>query len=164
MPVYEAVMEAGSREATLIQQSLQPSPSLSQPRSWRIPHRRSQRGNGLPSRSKKRCHPPRMWLLLTMPLVLYGIFRYIYLMDQKGEGAAPDETLLRDKPLLLCLFYNAPHWPWEGPNDKDLSDSLIGKDNHRNWLETGTGENYAAVVQGLDSAACAHVAKLVNRL
>ena len=46
------------------------------------------------------------WLLLTMPLVLYGIFRYIYLMDQKGEGAAPDETLLRDKPLLLtCVLY-----------------------------------------------------------
>ncbi len=46
------------------------------------------------------------WLLLTMPLVLYGIFRYIYLMDQKGEGAAPDETLLRDRPILLtCVLY-----------------------------------------------------------
>lgn len=46
------------------------------------------------------------WLLLTMPLVLYGIFRYIYLMDQKGEGSAPDETLLRDWPLLItCILY-----------------------------------------------------------
>lgn len=45
---------------------------------------------------------PSPWLLLTLPYVLYGIFRYIYLIDQKGEGAAPDETLLRDKPTLLA--------------------------------------------------------------
>lgn len=44
---------------------------------------------------------PSDWLLLTIPYVLYGIFRYIYLIDQKGEGAAPDETLLRDKPILV---------------------------------------------------------------
>lgn len=50
--------------------------------------------------------PKSPWLLLTMPCVLYGIFRYIYLMDQKGEGSAPDETLLRDWPLLLtCVVY-----------------------------------------------------------
>lgn len=44
---------------------------------------------------------PTPWLLITLPFVLYGIFRYIYLLDQKGEGAAPDETLLRDRPILL---------------------------------------------------------------
>lgn len=50
--------------------------------------------------------PKSPWLLLTLPFVLYGIFRYIYLMDQKGEGSAPDETLLRDWPLLLtCVLY-----------------------------------------------------------
>jgi len=43
-------------------------------------------------------------LLLTMPWVLYGIFRYIYLVDQRGEGAAPDETLLQDIPLLVTAF------------------------------------------------------------
>lgn len=46
---------------------------------------------------------PTDWLLLTLPYVLYGIFRYIYLMDQKGEGAAPDETLLRDRPILATV-------------------------------------------------------------
>ena len=45
---------------------------------------------------------PTPWLLLTFPFVLYAIFRYIYLIDQKGEGAAPDETLLRDRPILLA--------------------------------------------------------------
>ncbi|MEN9785356.1 MAG: hypothetical protein RLZZ299_620 [Pseudomonadota bacterium] len=43
---------------------------------------------------------PSPWLLLTLPYVLYGIFRYIYLVDQRGEGHAPDETLLRDRPIL----------------------------------------------------------------
>jgi 4-hydroxybenzoate polyprenyltransferase len=48
---------------------------------------------------------PTPWLLLTLPYVLYGIFRYIYLV-QAGEGGAPDETLFKDRPLLVtCLLY-----------------------------------------------------------
>ena len=49
---------------------------------------------------------PTPWLLLTLPHVLYGIFRYIYLVQVKGAGDAPDETLLKDIPILLtCLLY-----------------------------------------------------------
>ena len=49
---------------------------------------------------------PTPWLTLTIPFVLYGIFRYIYLVEQKGAGGAPDETLLRDWPILLTgLLY-----------------------------------------------------------
>jgi 4-hydroxybenzoate polyprenyltransferase len=44
------------------------------------------------------------WLGLTLPYVLYGVFRYIYLIDQKGEGAAPDETLLRDRPIQVTAI------------------------------------------------------------
>lgn len=44
---------------------------------------------------------PTGWMTLTIPMVLYGMFRYIYLVDRKGEGGAPDETLLRDPPMLL---------------------------------------------------------------
>ena len=44
------------------------------------------------------------WLLITMPYVLYGIFRYIYLINQRGEGDAPDETLLKDWPILINGF------------------------------------------------------------
>ncbi len=43
-------------------------------------------------------------LLLTLPHVLYAVFRYIYLIDQKGEGAAPDETLLRDRPIQVTAI------------------------------------------------------------
>jgi 4-hydroxybenzoate polyprenyltransferase len=39
-------------------------------------------------------------MLLTVPIVLYGIFRYLYLIHVKGEGSAPDELLFKDLPLL----------------------------------------------------------------
>ena len=47
---------------------------------------------------------PNPWLGLTLPYVLYAVFRYIYLIDQKGEGAAPDETLLRDRPIQVTAI------------------------------------------------------------
>ncbi len=50
---------------------------------------------------------PTPWMSLTIPFVLYGIFRYIFLVDQKGEGGAPDETLLEDWPLLLTVVLYA---------------------------------------------------------
>ncbi len=42
-------------------------------------------------------------MLLTVPFVVYGIFRYMYLIHIKGEGGAPDELLFKDKPLLLDI-------------------------------------------------------------
>ncbi|MDG1480987.1 MAG: decaprenyl-phosphate phosphoribosyltransferase [Myxococcota bacterium] len=44
---------------------------------------------------------PTPWMLLTLPYVLYGIFRYIYLVSIHSEGGAPDETLLKDRPILV---------------------------------------------------------------
>lgn len=43
------------------------------------------------------------YMTLTLPYVLYGVFRYIYLVDQRGEGGAPDETFLRDRPILITV-------------------------------------------------------------
>jgi 4-hydroxybenzoate polyprenyltransferase len=40
-------------------------------------------------------------MLLTVPIAIYGIFRYLYLIHVKGEGSAPDELLFKDKPLLF---------------------------------------------------------------
>jgi len=42
-------------------------------------------------------------LYLTVPFVLYGIFRYLYLVHRKGGGGNPTQTLLTDLPLLLCV-------------------------------------------------------------
>jgi 4-hydroxybenzoate polyprenyltransferase len=47
---------------------------------------------------------PTPWMTLTIPWVLYGIFRYIYLVDREGEGGAPDETLLRDRGLQITAI------------------------------------------------------------
>ena len=40
---------------------------------------------------------------LTVPFVLYGIFRYLYLVHQKKGGGSPSTLLLSDRPLLLCV-------------------------------------------------------------
>ena len=37
--------------------------------------------------------------MLTIPLVIYGIFRYLYLVHNKDLGESPDEVLLQDRPL-----------------------------------------------------------------
>ncbi|MCO5195221.1 MAG: decaprenyl-phosphate phosphoribosyltransferase [Anaerolineae bacterium] len=42
-------------------------------------------------------------MMLTIPFVLYGILRWSYLMYGRGEGGAPDEMVLRDRPLQLAL-------------------------------------------------------------
>ncbi|MFL0647224.1 sulfatase-like hydrolase/transferase [Cylindrospermopsis raciborskii UAM/DH-BiRr] len=54
-------------------------------------------------------------------------------------------------PFYLSLHYTAPHWPWQGPEDVELSNDLIGRDNLENWINTGTKESYKAVVQSLDN-------------
>jgi 4-hydroxybenzoate polyprenyltransferase len=40
---------------------------------------------------------------LTIPFVLYGIFRYLYLVHQKRGGGSPATMLLTDRPLLGCV-------------------------------------------------------------
>jgi 4-hydroxybenzoate polyprenyltransferase len=42
-------------------------------------------------------------MLLTIPFVLYGVFRYLYLIHVRGEGSAPDELLFKDWPLLAAV-------------------------------------------------------------
>lgn len=44
------------------------------------------------------------YLLLTLPFVLYGIFRYLYLVHQREEGGDPTKALLTDPYLLLDVF------------------------------------------------------------
>ncbi len=40
---------------------------------------------------------------LTIPFVLYGIFRYLYLVHQRHGGGSPAAMLLADRPLLICV-------------------------------------------------------------
>ncbi len=41
------------------------------------------------------------YLNLTVPFVLYGIFRYLYLVHQKGKGGSPTTIMLTDVPLII---------------------------------------------------------------
>ncbi len=41
--------------------------------------------------------------LLTVPIVIYGLFRYLYLIHVQNEGSAPDEVLLTDRPLQATI-------------------------------------------------------------
>ncbi len=43
------------------------------------------------------------WLGVTIPFVLYGIFRYLYLVHQKRGGGSPAALLLADRPMLACV-------------------------------------------------------------
>jgi len=42
-------------------------------------------------------------LLLTLPFVLYGIFRYMYLVHQQGRGGSPTAIVLGDWPFIVNL-------------------------------------------------------------
>jgi 4-hydroxybenzoate polyprenyltransferase len=42
-------------------------------------------------------------MMLTIPFVIYGLFRYQYLVHVKGEGGAPEMLLYTDRPFLLDL-------------------------------------------------------------
>ena len=47
-------------------------------------------------------------LMATIPFVVFGLFRYMYLIYVKGDGDSPDEVLWRDKQILgtvaLCVI------------------------------------------------------------
>ena len=41
--------------------------------------------------------------LFSVPFVMYGLFRYLYMIHVRGEGSAPDEVLLKDRPLQITM-------------------------------------------------------------
>lgn len=45
---------------------------------------------------------PHLWL--TVPIVIYGVCRYLYLVYQKGWGGAPDEVLLKDRAIQATIL------------------------------------------------------------
>lgn len=59
--------------------------------------------------------PENHTMMLTIPFVVYGIFRYLYLVQVRQQGGVPEEMLLSDRPLqatfllwslaVLLIFY-----------------------------------------------------------
>lgn len=64
--------------------------------------------------------PPNHTMMLTVPIVLYGIFRYLYLIHVKGETDPPDVVVLKDRALqidvalfglaVFIIFYVLPRF------------------------------------------------------
>jgi 4-hydroxybenzoate polyprenyltransferase len=48
--------------------------------------------------------PANHEMMLTIPFVMYGVFRYLYLLQVKHRGGAPEEVLLSDRPLQLTIL------------------------------------------------------------
>jgi 4-hydroxybenzoate polyprenyltransferase len=48
--------------------------------------------------------PANHAMMLTIPFVMYGVFRYLYLIQVKHEGGAPEELLLADRPLQITIL------------------------------------------------------------
>jgi len=67
-----------------------------------------------------------------------------YLTDLFTERAVEVIKRKHDKPFFLSLCYNAPHWPWEGPNEKP--------EDHIGGMQGGGSQpKYAEMMKAMDS-------------
>jgi 4-hydroxybenzoate polyprenyltransferase len=65
--------------------------------------------------------PANHLMMLTIPFVIYGVFRYMYIIHFTHGAGAPEEVLLSDRPLqitivlwglaILIIFYFFPNGP-----------------------------------------------------
>ena len=64
--------------------------------------------------------PENHAMMLTIPFVVYGIFRYLYLIHVRNLGGTPEDILLSDRPLLTtvllwaCTAGAVIYWPFGG--------------------------------------------------
>ncbi|MBA2734258.1 MAG: sulfatase-like hydrolase/transferase [Acidobacteria bacterium] len=71
-----------------------------------------------------------------------------YMTDLLTERAIEFLKRRRTKPFYLSLHYTAPHWPWEGPRDVELSRTIRrGYDEFRGG---GSFKIYAEMMRSLD--------------
>ncbi len=47
----------------------------------------------------------RKWLMLTIPITIYGVMRYLQLIYEKNVGESPEKILLSDKPLIMASLF-----------------------------------------------------------
>ena len=47
--------------------------------------------------------PDNNTMVFTLPLVVFGLFRYLYLLNTSGRAEAPEQLIIRDLPLMLSI-------------------------------------------------------------
>ena len=45
----------------------------------------------------------RKWMMITVPLVVYGVARYAQLLYERDEGERPEKLITQDKPLVATI-------------------------------------------------------------
>jgi arylsulfatase A-like enzyme len=73
-----------------------------------------------------------------------------YLTDVLGDRAVDvvNAHAGGERPFLLSLHFNAPHWPWEAPGDRAEAERLRG--GTLRHYDGGTQRTYARMVQAMD--------------
>ena len=71
-----------------------------------------------------------------------------YLTDLMGDRAVSviQDSARKARPFLLSLYFNAPHWPWEGPDDEAESQRIKALADY----DGGSLATYARMVGRLD--------------
>jgi len=71
-----------------------------------------------------------------------------YLTDLLGDQCikAIDAYAKKRMPFLISLHFNAPHWPWEGPDDAALAQTLTNLGS----FDQGTIKTYGRMVAEMD--------------
>jgi 4-hydroxybenzoate polyprenyltransferase len=47
--------------------------------------------------------PANNLMMLTIPFVIFGMFRYVYLSHLRNAGGTPEEVFLKDRPLIITI-------------------------------------------------------------
>ena len=47
--------------------------------------------------------PDNHAMMLTIPIVVYGLFRYLYLVHSENQGENPEDILVTDTPLIISV-------------------------------------------------------------
>jgi arylsulfatase A-like enzyme len=84
-----------------------------------------------------------------------------YMTDLLGSGAIREieRSVDRGKSFFMSLHFTAPHWPWEGPGDSDVSDTITDPVDR----ERGSIAVYAEMMKSLDGNV-GRVLKALERL
>jgi arylsulfatase A-like enzyme len=82
----------------------------------------------------------RAYDLYEMDSLVYSTGYLTHLLTQKATAFLQQK---HQKPFFFVLTYTAPHWPWQGPDDKSYPDTM-------NYRSGGSPATYAAMMKALD--------------